>query len=297
MILRRLLPVFVLFAAGSSVEAAELPPYAERLTSPDSWLHISNSLVMVGMAAMMIIVFSAIAMRKVQLIPRGAQNFCEWLVETLYSFLEGILGPHLVKRTFWFFGALFFLILTSNWMGMLPGVGTVFFVPAGGEEVPLLRGGNADLNMTSAMALAFAFLWFYWAISENGVKGFFGHIFAPKGQFHGLMRVFMVLIFLFVGVLEVISIMIRPVAFSFRLFGNVFAGETILETMIHSLGKDGWYLSWMAALPFYFFELLVGFVQALVFVLLGAVFLKIICTHDDHGPGHEDGDEKKEVHS
>ena len=192
----------------------------------------------------------------------------------------------MIKRTFWFFGSVFLLILVTNWLALIPGVGTVgYFSEAGdlGTYTPLLRGGNADLNMTAAMAFTFAALWFYWAISENGVKGFFAHIFAPKGKFGAGMMVMMVPIFLVVGVLEVISIAIRPVALSFRLFGNIYGGEQTLEKLM-ALAPD--WLNFLPALPFYFVELLVGFVQAMVFTLLCAVFLKLICDHGDHDEEH-----------
>ena len=116
-------------------------------------------------------------------------------------------------------------------MGLIPGVGTVGWVdePRHTWSRPWLRGANADINMTAAMAFTFALLWFYWAITENGLKAFLAHIFAPKGNFHGIMLVMMVPIFLFVGVLEVISIAIRPVALTFRLFGNIYGGEQTLE--------------------------------------------------------------------
>jgi F-type H+-transporting ATPase subunit a len=132
------------------------------------------------------------------------------------------------------------------------------------------------------MAFTFALLWFYWAVSENGLKGFLAHIFAPKGNFGGLMLLMMVPIFLFVGVLEIISIAIRPVALSFRLFGNIYGGEQTLEALMALIPKALQpFLSWLPALPFYFMELLVGFVQALVFTLLCAIFLKLICDHGD----------------
>ena len=148
---------------------------------------------------------------------------------------------------------------------------------------PFLRGANADLNMTAAMAFTFAILWFYWAITENGLKGFLAHIFAPKGKFDGIMQVLMIAVFLFVGVIEVISIVIRPVALTFRLYGNIYAGENMLENMMADRRDKTW-LAWLPPLPFYFMELLVGFIQALVFMLLTAVFLKLICDHgdDDH---------------
>jgi F-type H+-transporting ATPase subunit a len=202
--------------------------------------------------------------------------------ESLYDFLSGLMGEHLTKRTFWFFGTIFFFILVNNYMGLIPGVGTVGWntVNSHGDKgfLPLLRGANADINMTAGMSFTFAILWFYWAITESGLKAFMAHIFAPKGSFHGLMLFMMIPIFLFVGVLEVISIAIRPVALTFRLFGNIYGGEQTLEALMALVPK---YLAFLPALPFYFMELLVGFVQALVFTLLCAIFLKLICDHGD----------------
>ena len=142
--------------------------------------------------------------------------------------------------------------------------------------------------MTIAMSVTFAVLWFYWAIRENSLKGFFAHIFAPKGKFVGILLVPMILVFGFVGVLEVISILFRPVALSFRLYGNVYAGESILENMMLLFGTGTWaeWFGWIPTIPFYFLELLVGLIQALVFMLLTSVFLKLICEHHD-----EDGED------
>jgi F-type H+-transporting ATPase subunit a len=244
---------------------------------------------MVLLVAGGIILVCQLATRNLKLVPSGLQNFVEWLVEALYSFLEGILGAHLVKRTFWFFATIFILILFTNWAGLIPGVGTISVLVEGGHKVPLLRGGNADLNMTLAMAVIFFVLWTYWALSENGLRGFVGHIFGAKGKFEGLMKVFMILIFLFVGVLEAISILFRPVSLSLRLFGNIFAGENILEAMMQVVPK---WLAWLPPLPFYFLELLVGLIQALVFTLLTAVFLRLICEHDHSEEHAEDGHAK-----
>lgn len=268
-------------AMAADGEVHALPLNAQRLHES---LPITNSVVMVWISVGLIVLFCQLATRKMSLIPAGLQNFAEWAIESLYGFLEGLLGAHLVKRTFWFLGSIFFFILTTNWLGLIPGVGTVGTYDAHGHLIPWLRGGNADLNMTSAMALTFAVLWFYWALTENGLKGFLAHIFAPKGEFRGLMVLLMVPVFLFVGVLEVVSIAIRPVALSFRLFGNIYGGEQTLEALMHLVPEK---LSWLPALPFYFMELLVGGVQALVFTLLCAIFLKLICDHgDDHGEAH-----------
>lgn len=245
-------------------------------------------MVMVWFAVALLVLFSRIATRKMSMVPQGLQNFAEWAVESLYDFLSSLMGKHLATRTFWFFGTIFFFILVNNYMGLFPGVGTLGWHTDDGQGhhgfIPLMRGANADINMTSAMAFTFATLWFYWAITENGLKGFLGHIFAPKGSFKGLMLAVMVPVFLFVGVLEVISIMIRPVALTFRLLGNIYGGEQTLESLMALVPAK---LAFLPALPFYFMELLVGFVQALVFTLLCAIFLKLICDHgDDHA---EDG--------
>ena len=254
-----------------------LPLNAQQLFGP-----FTNSTIMVWLAVGLIVLFCQAATRKMALVPAGFQNFAEWVFESLYDFLGGLMGEHLTKRVFWFFGSVFFFILVNNYMGLIPGVGTVGWntVDSHGHHgfTPFLRGANADINMTAAMAFSFAILWFYWAITESGLKAFLAHIFAPKGSFHGIMLAMMVPIFLFVGVLEVISIAIRPVALTFRLFGNIYGGEQTLEALMSLVPKS---LAFLPALPFYFMELLVGFVQALVFTLLCAIFLKLICDHGD----------------
>lgn len=278
------------FAAESGHD--HLPLSAEEILHIGP-LVVTNSMLMVWIVAAFVIVVAQLATRNMQTVPSGLQNGIEWLVESLYNFLEGILGADLVKKTFWFFGTIFILILFTNWFGLIPGVGTVGWQLSGpGVDPqdtfrPFLRGGNADLNMTLAMALTFAILWFYWAIRENSLKGFLAHLFAPKGKFKGFILFPMILVFAFVGVLEVISILFRPVALSFRLYGNIYAGESILENMMLLVGKHE-YLAWLPPLPFYFLELLVGLIQALVFMLLTSVFLKLICDHGDHDDHHDE---------
>jgi F-type H+-transporting ATPase subunit a len=247
---------------------------------------ITNSMLVTWVVAAGIIVFAQSAMRKIKPVPDGAQNFWEWMVESLYNFLESIIGRELVQKTFWFFATIFIFILFVNWFGLIPGVGTIGWghhdLTTGVFHVdqPLLRGGNADLNMTSAMALIFFLLWIIWAIQANGVGGFLVHIFGPKGETSGLLKLMMIVIFFMVGWLEVISILFRPISLSFRLFGNVYAGESILEAMSTMVPA----LSWLIPIPFYLMEVLVGIVQALVFMLLTAVFTLLIAQHE---PGHE----------
>jgi F-type H+-transporting ATPase subunit a len=262
----------------------ELPLYAVELWRPFG-LPITNSMVVTWVVAVFLILFAQYATRNIQRIPSGAQNFWEWLVEGLHNFLEGIIGPDLVKKTFWFFATIFIMILAANWFGLIPGVGSIGWghPDAAGHlhhiDRPILRGANADLNMTFAMATVFFACWIYWALQANGPGGFILHIFGPKGETTGILKVLMIFVFVAVGVLELVSILFRPISLSFRLFGNVFAGESMLEAMALLNPAVGW----LIPIPFYFMELLVGLVQALVFMLLTAVFTLLIVQHDE-GP-------------
>lgn len=274
-------------AAGAAAAEIEkgLPEKAQALAHDESF--ITNSMLVTWIVALGLILFARIATRRIQEIPSGAQNFWEWLVESLYEFLEGIIGRELVRKTFWFFATIFIFILFTNWFGLFPGVGTIGWGAEGehGFHVtrPLLRGGNADLNMTAAMAMVFFFFWIIWAFQANGAKGFFLHLFGPKGESTGFLKWMLIVIFFFVGFLEVFSILFRPVSLSFRLYGNIFAGENMLEAMATLVPGLGWLLP----VPFYFMELLVGVVQALVFMLLTAVFTMLICMHEEeHGEAH-----------
>jgi len=247
---------------------------------------LTNSMLVTWITAAGLLVFARAATRNLAQVPGGAQNLLEWLIEGVYNLLESIIGPHLVKKTFWFFATIFLFILAANWISLVPGVGTIgwgrhtehgFVV-----EHPLLRGANADLNLTLAMALIFFALWIVWALQEVGVGGMARELFGAKGETTGIMKPIMAVIFLAAGLLEIISILFRPVSLSFRLYGNVFAGENMLETMSRMVPGLGWLLP----IPFYFMELLVGLVQALVFMLLTAVFTLLICQHEEPEKGH-----------
>jgi F-type H+-transporting ATPase subunit a len=271
------------FPPGATAAAEQhhgLPASAVELTRVFG-LPITNSMVVSWVVALGLIVFAQVATRKMEQVPSGAQNLLEWLVGGLYGLLEGIIGPHLVKRTFWFFATIFIFILATNWVGLVPGVGTIGWGHQGAHgfkvEQPLLRGGNADLNMTLAMAMIFFALWTYWAIREVGLRGMAHELFGAKGETEGFLKVLMVVVFFAAGCLEIISILFRPVSLSFRLYGNVFAGENMLETMATLVPGFGWLLP----IPFYFLELMVGLVQALVFMLLTAVFTLLICQHEE----------------
>ncbi len=273
--------------ASAPAEKKEMLPLAPVEVGHFAGLPVTNSMVVTWLVAGGLIIFAKLATRNMKDVPSGAQNFWEFLVESLYDFLAELLGYDLAKKTFWFFGTVFILILFTNWFGLLPGFGTIghgIMVHDQFEVTrPLLRGGNASLNMTLAMACTFFVCWVVWALQSNGLIGFFKHIFAPKGGFAGFMLLCMIPVFLAVGVIEAVSIVFRPVSLSFRLYGNIFAGENIMEAMSKLLPGFGWLLP----IPFYFMELMVGFIQAFVFMLLTAVYTLLICQHDEeHAAEH-----------
>jgi F-type H+-transporting ATPase subunit a len=261
---------------GLSAKAVEL---ARPFNFP-----ITNSMVVSWIVALGLIIFAQVATRDMKPVPSGAQNFLEWLVGGLYKFLADIIGPHLAERTFWYFATIFIFILSANWVGLIPGVGSVGWGHQSSHgfriDQPLFRGANADVNMTLAMALVFFACWIYWSLREVGPVGFFKELFAPKGESEGVMRLLMVVVFFAAGCLEVVSILFRPISLSFRLYGNIFAGENLLEAMAKLVPGFGW----LVPIPFYFLELLMGLVQAMVFMLLTAVFTMLMCQHETEGP-------------
>lgn len=278
----------ILNASSSVAEEHGLSAKALEIARPFNF-PITNSMLVSWIVALALIIFAQVATRNMKLVPTGAQNFMEWLVEGLYKFMVGIIGPHLAERTFWFFATIFIFILSANWVGLVPGVGTIGWGYSTSQgfrvDQPLFRGANADVNMTLAMALVFFASWLVWSFREVGIRGFFKELFAPKGESEGLLKILMVVVFFAAGCLEVISILFRPISLTFRLYGNIFAGENLLEAMARLVPGFGW----LVPIPFYFLELLMGLVQALVFMLLTAVFTMLMCQHETEGaaPAHD----------
>ncbi len=183
------------------------------------------------------------ATTNMQLVPHKAQNFFEFLVEFLYGRIEGIVGPKVAPKAFPLLATLFLFILVANWFGLIPGVGTIGWGPGHGffsvDEVerPLFRPATADLNMTLGMALTFMLIWTLITVREVGIWGFLVHTFGPKGGIKGFFGFILAVVFFAVGIIEIISIIFRPVSLSLRLYGNIFAGETLLHTMMTTGGQ------------------------------------------------------------
>ncbi len=272
-----------LLAAGG-IAAPEIPGFG--------WL--TNSIFVAAIVTTCVVLFTRMATKRMELIPSGKQNFVEFIIEFLYGQVEGIVGKHVAPKAFPLLATVFIFILTANWFGLIPGVGTIGF---GEEKIaflslkevthPILRPATADLNMTLALAVVFMVVWAWLSISELGLWGTIVHIFGPKGGLQGFLKYALMPIFIFVGIIEVVSIVFRPMSLSLRLLGNIFAGETLLVTMgglgelLGASGFVAWILSVVFPLPFYFMEILVGALQATVFTLLCGVYIKLSTTHDD----------------
>jgi F-type H+-transporting ATPase subunit a len=247
---------------------------------------ITNSILYTWVVAIAIIILVRLGTRNMKEVPVGAQNVVEALVGGLRDMCEGMLEPKVARWVFPLAATYFIFILACNLMGLLPGVGSIGW----GEpvksvlpfaikhaEAPLFRPPTADANMTVAMAAIFFIMSFWWGLKYNGPWGMVKHIFGVKGGFTGLVVIPLSLIFLFVGCVEIISICVRPVALAMRLYGNIYGGESVLSIMLTNSPLG------IAAVPFYFLELMVAVVQALVFTLLSIAFIGMFCSHSDEG--------------
>ncbi|HSX57672.1 MAG TPA: F0F1 ATP synthase subunit A [Candidatus Saccharimonadales bacterium] len=227
---------------------------------------ITNSLLTTWLVMIVLIALAYFAGKNIKKIPSGLQNFAELVIETLQSTIENIAGDR-TKLFFAFLATFFIFIISCNYFGLLPGIGTIGFKEVhDGKEVlvPLLRSPNADLNLTLGLAIISVFLTHYFAVHLLGWKSYLGRFFSLNP------------VFLFVGILEIISEFTKLISLSFRLFGNIFAGEALLTTI-------SGIFAFFAPLPFMGLELLVGFVQATVFMMLTLVFMSILSEkHEVH---------------
>ena len=282
----------------TAFQLASVPISAQPLVEQTGLFAALTNSVFVALIVMAIIYFLVRAGTKSpSLIPGPVQNGGEFVCEFLYNQVEQVVGSKVAPRAFPLLCTIFVYVLIANWFGLMPGVGTIglghegtqmgFFGLSEEPKVPSLRPATADMNLTLGIAVCAMVVWFYITMVETGPVEFIKHMFAPKGGLTGLMKWALLPIFLFVGIIEVVSIVFRPVTLSLRLFGNVFAGENLLHAMStlgesFGLGPTLAFLSKIAfTLPFYFLEILVGVLQATVFALLCAVYIQLSTAHDE----------------
>lgn len=229
------------------------------------FLSITNALATTWLVMGILIAVAWYVTKNLNQIPSNTQSIAEILIEGLYNFFHSIIGDH-IKQIFPVVASLFLFILTANWIGLLPGVGTIGLiehVEGYAKFIPILRGSTTDLNMTIALAICAVFAIQFFGFQSLGTayaKRFFN--FSNPIQF-------------FVGILEIISDASKIISFAFRLFGNIFAGEVLLTVM-------AFLMPFIAPLPFLMLELFVGFIQALVFSTLTTVFVNVAVSHEEH---------------
>lgn len=205
--------------------------------------------------------------RSMKLVPSGIQNIAEMIISALLGLSESVAGKEKGREFFALFATIFLYVVTNNWLELLPGfTNNTVWVNMGHEEVPLFRSPSADLNFTIALAVCAMFMVQYWSVKHTGWGGWAGKFINFKAGPIGFA----------VGLLELISEFSRIISFSFRLFGNLFAGE-VLISVIPSL------MPLVIVLPFLALEVFVGVVQALIFSLLTLAF--IVMATISHGEG------------
>ena len=270
------------FLLGVSPLAAEgVAPGAAKLVDFGHGWAITNAMATGWAVSALLVAFVLWLIGKPSVVPSKGQAVIESLIEGLRGIFEPIVGKHAFPASFPLLVTFFIFILFHNWMGLLPGVGTVGW----GQMVdghfhltrPWIRPHNADFNGTIALALisfgAWAIIVFKFAGPKLIIKDLFGNK-ADKAETPGWLYPVLSLVFLVVGLIEVFSIAIRPFTLSVRLFGNVFGGENLLH------GTGFFFV-------FYFMELLVGVIQALVFTLLTAVYIGLLCNHEGGDHAHD----------
>lgn len=240
---------------------------------------VTNTIVNTWMAILIFLVIGIFISRKIALRPTKLQNFFEWILETLFGYFDQITGDR--KKTLKFLplvGSVFFFILVSNWLGLLPGTGSITF-----DHKMLLRPANTDLNLTVAMALTSVIVSHLFGFFTVGV---FTHLnkFIQIGTLikslrKGPIAIFTACVELVVGVIEMISEVAKVLSLSFRLFGNVFAGEVLLTVMSSLMGI-------FVPAPFMLLEILVGLIQASVFAMLTLVYMTVLTNKPHEEEAH-----------
>lgn len=243
---------------------------------------VSNSVIAAWITIVFLVVVSYIATRRIKLVPGRLQTIVEFFLGWIYDLCQTVAGEKNGRRFFPLVVTIFLFVMFNAWLGLLPGYGSIFVTNAEGHTVHLLRPANTDINLPLALAfISFFAVWYYGLRYQKigYLKQFFnfGPLFCSLGQlftgkikagFGGLIGG---IIGVFVGLLELLSVFIRIVSFTFRLFGNMTAGEILLLLTV-------FLVPWVVVLIFYGLELLVGFVQALIFALLTLVFLTAAIT-------------------
>jgi F-type H+-transporting ATPase subunit a len=268
-------------AESGKAEVAQAAPAVFHVLG----LPVTNSMICTWIVAAFILIIVRIGTwNNLKEVPSGLQNLIEALVEGWGSLIGDILDQRVTRWVFPFATTFFIFIVISNLTDLVPGVGSIGIFHANGEFTPIFRPPTTDANLTVAMAGIFLVMSLYWAVKYNGVWGLVKHIFGVKMETSKLLYPLFFLLFLFIGAMELLSVVFaRPVALAMRLYGNVFAGESILDMIFHSKSL---LFSLVLSAGMYFYETFVCLVQAFVFAMLVVAFVGTLCTHTEEEHGH-----------
>ena len=232
---------------------------------------ITNTLLSAWLASIVLVLFLVLGVRRKSLVPGRFQSLIETLVEAVLNFSSSVLGPEMARKAFPVVATIFFFVLFNAWLALLPFYQFVGFTIDGDIKTHLFRSAGTDLNMPLALGLISLAFVEYWGLRTHGL-GYLKKFFALGNLFRGRPSG---LIDAFVGFLELISELVRVVSFTFRLFGNMTAGE-ILVVMVTFL------VPFVATQFVFGLELLVGLIQAVIFAGLTLVFLSVAVRREEH---------------
>jgi F-type H+-transporting ATPase subunit a len=252
---------------------------------------VTNSLVTTWLVMAILVILALAGMRKRALVPSGLQNMMEALVEAIWNLGEDVAGHKRARKFFPIVATIFFFVLVSNWLGLVPGVGPIGIKEhLEGHEVlvPILRSPSTDLMTTAGLALISVILTQIFGVQAQGFFGYFSKFINVKGIWNVIgalagfkprdakgpgmgMMIFMAIVEFIMGLLELVAELAKILSFSFRLFGNIFAGEVLLAVI-------AFLVPYLLPLPFLGLEVFVGFIQAFVFAVLTLVFMTIATT-------------------
>jgi F-type H+-transporting ATPase subunit a len=233
---------------------------------------VTNAVLLAFIVLIVLTILAIVLKSKLKMIPNALQNVAELVMEGALDLMDSVLGSRKTSEKYLpIVFTIFLFVLFSNWFGLIPGVGSVTIMNSatGGAAVPLLRSPASDLNFTLALALIAVTMINIFGIAAIGIRARFSVFF----NFESPLK-------FFVGILELISEFARIISFTFRLFGNVFAGEVLLAIM-------ALLVPYLVPLPFMFLEIFVGFIQAFIFGMLTLVFVALAVTpHEGENAGH-----------
>ncbi|RME42476.1 MAG: F0F1 ATP synthase subunit A [Chloroflexi bacterium] len=276
------LGIFLPFSRPPILVAAEPIPSPEHPWTFFGLFPITNALLTTWLTMLFLVVFSLVVTRNMELVPEGVQNAMEMIIEAVYGLVEDVAGARLAPAFFPLVATIFFFVLISNWIDLLtPILAAVGFreVHEGKDVIiPLLRSPSTDLNFTLALALISVTVTQAWGIRELGVMRYAGkfiningfrhffHVLTGREEGSATGALMMGFLDFYIGIVEMISELAKIISFSFRLFGNIFAGEVLLLVMPS-------FLSMFLILPFLGLEVFVGLIQAFIFAVLTLAFM------------------------